>query len=93
MKCFKCGKVIESSYKTSEIDGWDAPAGGVHFEGGWNYGSSIYDAMLDGIHAELVICDECLVFGKGAGTVRDMRKIYTPVKTVIVKTKAEKPTA
>jgi hypothetical protein len=63
-------------------DPWEMPSGGVHFEGGWNFGSALYDAMMDGIHVEVVVCDECL---KVASSVmkREMKKVHTPEKSVL----------
>lgn len=70
VSCFKCENKINSAI--SNITSWDAPQG-VHFTGGWNFGSSLYDAMLDGVHAEIVICDGCLSKAKGTDRLRDVK--------------------
>lgn len=54
-RCFKCEKPIECSAPQ-----WDMPGGAVVFDGGDNFGSTIYDAMQDGIMVRLLICDDCL---------------------------------
>lgn len=56
-KCFKCEKKIKSA-TTSQKEAWQMPDG-VLFEGGHNYGSSLYDSV-DGIYVLLIVCDECL---------------------------------
>lgn len=70
-KCFKCEKDMQEA---GPYDAWEMPLGGVLFEGGWNYGSSLYDALADGIHVEVVICDDCLETAKKQGRTREMRK-------------------
>jgi hypothetical protein len=61
-KCFKCQKDITSAI--SDTSPWDAPNGGVVLSGGNNYGSTLYDSLVDGISIEVVICDECLKIAK-----------------------------
>lgn len=61
-KCFKCEKPIECACSNDDI--WSMPADAVCFEGGSNFGSSIYDSMMDGIYVEIIVCDECLIAGK-----------------------------
>lgn len=39
---------------------WEAPSGGVLFDGGDNFGSTLYDSLMDGIHVMLIVCDDCL---------------------------------
>ncbi len=68
-KCFKCEKDIESAIRDG--DAWDYPGGAVCFEGGFNFGSAIYDAMIDGIAVEILVCDGCL---KAAGDDRKKEK-------------------
>ena len=61
MKCFKCEKEMKSmSWDGTEIPSQDSPHKGVLFEGGWNFGSNIYDTLMDGIYVQLIICDDCL---------------------------------
>ena len=61
VRCIKCDKVMSSSVKSTDIqDVWDMPGGGVVFRGGTNYGSSMFDAVLDGILVKVIICDDCL---------------------------------
>lgn len=80
MKCFKCEKEMESAVVNG--DPWEMPSGGVQFEGGWNFGSSLYDAMFgDGIHVEIVVCDECLRTAL-PDMKRDMKKVHIPTKCV-----------
>jgi len=67
-KCFKCEKEIECAYirntDNKENDTWEMPSGAVSFEGGSNFGSTLYDSMVDGIYVEILVCDECLIAGK-----------------------------
>lgn len=79
VKCFKCECEMSAAICPPvfrEEDAWEMPNGGVQFEGGWNYGSRLYDAMNgDGIHVELIVCDDCLAKGKEDGRLREMRRI------------------
>jgi len=60
-RCFKCGKVMDSAVKTDDVDDyWNAPCDGVVFDGGSNFGSSLYDALVDHRIARIVVCDDCL---------------------------------
>ena len=52
MKCFKCNKKIK--HDKHHI------SNAVRFTGGNEYGSTIYDSMVDGIIVEIIICDKCL---------------------------------
>jgi len=65
-KCFNCGRDIQAGMMTpsSDDDYWQMPTDAVHFEGGSSYGSQLYDALIDGITVELVICDSCLAKNK-----------------------------
>lgn len=54
MKCFKCNKKIKIDEYGCLI------TNAVRFHGGNEYGSTIFDALIDGVFAEIVICDECL---------------------------------
>ena len=83
MKCFKCEKEMHSAYvvELPQATVWEAPAGGVHFEGGWNFGSSLYDAMMDGVYVDLVICDDCIKAAQGSDRMREMRKVPTPTRS------------
>lgn len=53
-RCFKCGKVLD----------WSTP-NGVVFSGGGNFGSELYDTMLDDILVSILICDGCLKANRG----------------------------
>jgi len=79
VKCFKCEAVIESA--VTDGDPWETPSGGVLFEGGWNFGSGVYDAGVDGIHAEIIICDHCLMNQRW---LRNVRKVTPPSTKEIV---------
>ena len=85
-KCFKCEKDIECAYIllpnnagcVGNDDTWNAPAGAVSFEGGHNFGSTIYDALIDGIAVEIIVCDYCL---KAAGDDRKRERNKHAKKT------------
>jgi hypothetical protein len=59
--CFKCERPIKCGIETKDPrDYWESPWG-LTMTGGTNFGSSLYDAMIDGIFVNVLICDECLV--------------------------------
>lgn len=70
--CAVCGTTIESAM----VDG-DARKipGGVLFEGGRNFGSTLYDAGVDGMEVHMVICDPCVksLIEDGAAWEHDAR--------------------
>lgn len=82
MKCFKCEKELVSA--VVDGDPWEFPSGGVLFAGGWNFGSELYDAMIDGIYVDIAICDDCLKVAKGDDRMREMRKVEVPDKKEVV---------
>ena len=60
-KCFKCEKDIKAAVRNPEYnDYWEMPSKAIDLCGGYNYGSSLYDAMMDGVTIQVVICDDCL---------------------------------
>jgi hypothetical protein len=80
-KCFKCDSEIKAAWKSDNPDEvWECPCG-VHFEGGWNFGSSLYDAMMDGIHVEIIICDDCIQVAQGTDKMREVNKHDNPKKS------------
>jgi len=55
----------------------ESPAGGVVFDGGWNFGSRLYDATVpDGrgarVSVRLVVCDDCLSDAVRRGLAREV---------------------
>jgi len=59
-KCFKCEKPIEAAVREpTQEDYWSMPCG-VHFRGGSNFGSTVYDTLIDKKQVELIVCDDCL---------------------------------
>ncbi len=70
VRCFKCDGPVKPA--ANGADAWECPQG-VHFEGGWNFGSSLYDAMVDGVSVELVICDPCLKEARGTPRLREVK--------------------
>ena len=71
-KCFKCCKIIESAGPDDADETiWQMPDG-VHFSGGFNYGSSLYDAGVDGIHVEIIICDKCIEWAQNTERMREV---------------------
>ena len=76
--CFKCEKEVGTAMRGVNV--WDAPCDATLFEGGFTYGSSMYDAGSDGIHVEMVICDDCLIESKKY--LREMKKIVTPTRSI-----------
>jgi hypothetical protein len=67
VQCFKCERDIEGA----GLAAWETP-GGVLFEGGWNYGSTLYDAAWDGLYAQVVICDDCVKAARGTRRLREV---------------------
>lgn len=78
--CFKCDKSIGPA--ACGVDPWKIPDG-VLFEGGWNYGSRHYDAAFNGLHVEIVICDDCIESAKGTLRMREVQGI-SPVGDVAI---------
>ena len=70
--CFRCEKEIDEA--AVGIGVWVAPGGGVHFAGGWTFGSALYDAMLTGKHVEVIVCDDCLLAARGTNRLREVMK-------------------
>lgn len=92
--CFVCGNPIEASVSSSHIClAWDVPQG-VSFIGGSNFGSKHFDAAVDGIHLQIVICDECIeknrdrgrevVYDKNKRTYRPRTPIEDEVRNLVV---------
>lgn len=67
-KCLICKKDIESSVRRTDSMTDDeylemnrsCPNNAVVFTGGANFGSSITDAIIDGVELEIIICDDCI---------------------------------
>lgn len=58
--CFKCERPIQCGIRTEDPnDYWEFPQGLV-MTGGNNFGSTLYDAMMDGKFVTVLICDDCL---------------------------------
>lgn len=76
VKCFKCEKEMRAAVvaKEGEEDQttWEMPDG-VSFSGGWNFGSSLYDAMMDGLHVEILVCDNCIKAAQGTDRMREVQ--------------------
>ena len=71
-KCFKCDKPIEAAWgcdtpEEEEKHAWQGPGGATLFEGGFTFGSALYDAPIDGVYVEIIVCDECLKQAKQRG--------------------------
>lgn len=61
VNCFKCDKLILCAVSCDEEKYvWEMPSGSVLFKGGDNFGSTLYDSMVDGVSVEIIICDDCL---------------------------------
>ena len=76
-RCLVCARPIKAAM--SDCEPWDAPAGAVSFDGGWSFGSTIYDALMveaDGksTFITLVVCDDCLRLAVRRGAVIEVRK-------------------
>jgi len=60
-KCFKCEKTIRGvcfDNKAEKV--WIMPDEALVFHGGGSFGSRIYDALINGIFVDILICDDCL---------------------------------
>ena len=60
-RCFKCLRKIEGSMIA--WTGWEGASGGINFRGCCNFGSTIYDPLMDGEEYEIIICDKCATEG------------------------------
>lgn len=75
-KCFKCEKEVEGAISTRDpAELWNSPEG-IVLQGGGNFGSAVYDGMVDGIYIQVVICDDCLRAHKGL-----LREVHRPEAT------------
>ena len=87
VRCLKCDKVMDSGIKCASKKeeremAWDMPGGGVVFYGGCNYGSSIIDALVDGVEVKIVICDICISKALDTGKALKIRR-HTKTEEVI----------
>ncbi len=86
-QCFKCEKAMEPACDATPIPphpkgtAWDYPLNGILFEGGYNFGSRLYDAMMDGVYVEVIICDECMRSAQGTDRMRERRQ-QTPTGVI-----------
>jgi hypothetical protein len=69
--CFKCNQRIESA--AAPDDRWETPGYASLFRGGFSYGSTLYDAVADGVHVEIIVCDDCLREAKGTTRMREVK--------------------
>ncbi len=73
-RCFHCSNPIECAVVSEKPDDvWGMPMGAVQFDGGWNFGSKLYDAGLGGPSVQIVICDSCVLAAKGTDRMREMQ--------------------
>ena len=62
VECFCCGKEINTALHSSCA--WETPHQGLVFDGGENFGSNVFDGLLENGVVQLVICDECFTKNK-----------------------------
>ena len=77
-RCICCERLIEPACKTDSEEeyiemSWEMPSDAVSMDGGANFGSTLYDSMMDGIGIEMVICDECIKKAKEKGFIRETK--------------------
>lgn len=73
VKCFKCERELTAAVVNEDNDDeaiWNCPNGGVVFSGGNNYGSSLYDSMMDGRSVSIIVCDRCLEWAEGTDSLK-----------------------
>ena len=68
--CFKCERLVDSSMVSA--DEWEAPNDASVFDGGYTFGSRIYDALVGGIAPRIIVCDECLRAAKGTDRLHEI---------------------
>lgn len=75
VKCFKCEAEIRSAAGPDNKDDdrwtWDMPTG-VLFDGGSNFGSTLYDSLFDGKYVQIVVCDDCVKAAQGTERLREV---------------------
>ena len=79
--CIRCDRPMNPACKIADDEkekfamyAWMLPSGGVTLRGGSNYGSTVYDAMIDGVGLEVILCDECIVsVRKQGGFIHEVR--------------------
>lgn len=82
-RCIRCDRLLRSAMtlddgQTENSWAWEAPSGAVVCDGGWSFGSVVYDATMSdeddcNTSIRLVICDSCIPKAIRAGTVREVR--------------------
>jgi len=76
-KCIVCNKDMTAAVK--DESSWDCPSGGVILDGGSNFGSELYDSLMDGIGMRCIICDDCIVekLRSGDDYIREIKGLPT----------------
>jgi hypothetical protein len=64
---------MSAAVEGEDEDAWKIPLNGVSLEGGSNFGSGVYDALVDGVVIDVVICDKCIQRARDNGRVRERR--------------------
>ena len=74
-ECFVCGENIECEMHEDEgiQEGW--PYGGLWFRARGNFGSTIFDPMMNHEYLEVLICDECV-----KAKAKSIRHIYSIIE-------------
>lgn len=88
VRCLKCDKVMNSGIrcesKKEEYEmAWDAPGHGIVFRGGYNYGSGIIDAFVDGIAVKIIVCDDCIKKALDTGKALKVKEVRNNTEIVV----------
>ena len=87
VRCLKCDKVMEPSVKcledTSYDYAWGMPSGGIVFRGGYNFGSAIVDALMDGVQIKIIVCDECIIRALDTGKALKVKEARNDTEIIV----------
>lgn len=81
VRCIRCGEPIQPAVfpgpgETEHAVAWECPADAVLFDGGWSFGSTLYDAMMaddngNHVYVQVVVCDPCIKSAVHRGLARE----------------------
>lgn len=83
-RCLLCATGLRPAVVTEPGEQYrvaeESPAGGVVFDGGWNFGSRLYDAALPDARGartsvRLIVCDDCLSDAVRRGLAREVEDL------------------
>lgn len=71
--CFKCEKPILPAVVGENMT-WESPQG-VLFQDAGNFGSSLYDSIVNGVFVHIIVCDDCLKAAQGTDRMKEESRV------------------